>query len=827
MNQDNYYAPGKLYNTQTGNIKSINDQLVFEEQLVLDVLPESIDNTFGLVVDEANQVFKQEIQDPGTGDVEGPAVSFVNGIASFLDGTGKVITSKNGPTIDKLDVGHLYESVMYRGDGAHLSKKSIGFNMPYPPNPTLTITTHGINTNTFSSDTSSLISYGYGCFLNGTQTMISNWTQPTIYASNFSNGLFSLKKRDNCLPFNSYDYLSDFDTIWEMSPNIDNIRYGTEIVANGGLTSKVNNNFDDSTTTFLNANLNFTGSTVLGLNFVEGPVSSTNTGLCTFNGTTGEIIQSPIGTLSNTGTLDVTEITTGIITLDPAGTLTSQNVNNFQNSTTTFNNSTLIDFTAANIVGTPFVEGPVSSVDNGICTFNGTDGSAIQTSNFQIVGTTMSANGNIDSVGTLTSNAVNTTGLTINALGGVLNSGVTNNFQTSITNFNDSTIDFTNAITIGLDRVQFVGTSPVLGQIPYYDDNTGQKINNSGILINGLNDLTNINGLSCTAINTGQGLVECYAMDQPVRTTDNVSFNTIDNNRIKPQQISKVGIIDITDPNRITLETDNSGVGLPWEVWSLLDNKDDTYMGFDISSGGTSNNYKPNSDMQILYHKTNLGLDIYGGNNLKSNGNIQITDLSKLLTYGSNGIDFHASCDFELGVTTNASVRVQNLPDAPTNTRFVTLDAFDYLENKTIIPVYGGMYFQDNLTTTPLPTLNLFTLFGSLFTALPDFTGITFPTQAITILEACKLDLNCSISLESQSATFIQYEFCLFKNGSPIPGSCRKTSTTDSNEDKNLECSSIVSVLPNDVLDVRVRNITNTTAILITNCCFKVVRIFE
>jgi hypothetical protein len=193
--------------------------------------------------------------------------------------------------------------------------------------------------------------------------------------------------------------------------------------------------------------------------------------------------------------------------------------------------------------------------------------------------------------------------------------------------------------------------------------------------------------------------------------------------------------------------------------------------------------------------------------------------MQNLLEFQENSTEFNSVAVF------NSNVNLPALGENATNDVYLTQNG-STIQKKTILPIYGGIYFTNNLTTTPLPILNQFTLFGSLFTLLPDSSGITTPTQAITITNSGVLDLNASISLESQSSTFTQYEFCLFKNGNAVAGSCRKSSTTDSNEDKNVECSSMISVVTNDVIDIRVRNVTNSNAILITNCCLKVNRVF-
>jgi hypothetical protein len=93
-----------------------------------------------------------------------------------------------------------------------------------------------------------------------------------------------------------------------------------------------------------NSSVDFTGSTITGLS--TGDVNSSTSSvldnqICRFDGTTGKLIKSGLGTISDTGNLDTTSITTLQIIMDPSGTLFSQNVNNFDTSLTNFTNSTL------------------------------------------------------------------------------------------------------------------------------------------------------------------------------------------------------------------------------------------------------------------------------------------------------------------------------------------------------------------------------------------------------------------------------------------------------------------------------------------------------
>jgi hypothetical protein len=520
---------------------------------------------------------------------------------------------------------------------------------------------------------------------------------------------------------------------------------------------------------------------------------------------------------------------------------------NFDNALSIDLTNSQVSFTGSTVTGLPAggdVNGPVSSIDNAIATYNGITGKVIQTTNMKINGTTLNLNGDLDG-GIGTFNSVNTAALasktllpillnstitagtsTLEPSGVLTNSGI-NNFQNSSTNFSSAVnVDFTNATITGLDRVQFVGTtSPVLGQIPYYDDNTGNKINNSQILINGVNDLTNVNAISCTGINTGQGIVECYPMDQDVLTTSDVNFNSIAGNIIETQEIVKRGTTTTgTNPNRLTLET---GGGIPFQLWSR-GASDESFMGFDISNAST--NFFSNSNSQVLFEKTGLGLSIYGGNQLAGNS-FQLTSLNKLLTFGDANTTFDDAVIFDQSVTTNSPfVTMNNVLADNNNTSFLTLDGSNRLRTTTLtntlatlsgtvsFPASGGI-----LTTFPAVDVFVFPI-TNFTTSLNVQQNCIGDTSGGIIIDAgvpsgiCKIMATCSVKGSNTSNNI--YDVSIKRNNVLIDCTVQKISTTDT----TLYISTTIQCLSpydaGDVFKTFFRNKVDTDSLDIESCTF-------
>lgn len=86
----------------------------------------------------------------------------------------------------------------------------------------------------------------------------------------------------------------------------------------------------------------------------------------------------------------------------------------------------------------------------------------------------------------------------------------------------------------GRDPDNFVlhGSTSGDNAIPKFDGTGGKTIQQTGILCDDSNNLTGINALSCTTIDTGLGATEVYAMNQNVRTTDDVTFGNLNTDQV-------------------------------------------------------------------------------------------------------------------------------------------------------------------------------------------------------------------------------------------------------------------------------------------------------
>jgi len=131
--------------------------------------------------------------------------------------------------------------------------------------------------------------------------------------------------------------------------------------------------------------------TIPGAGNVDGPVSSTDTAIARFNGTTGMLIENSTVTLSNGGVIAGATVDSAANTVNVSGTNINTLVSNtnplLTTSNPTFHNLTVSEINGQTIPSTiGNVVGPGSSTNTAIALFNGTTGKIIENSTATIDG---------------------------------------------------------------------------------------------------------------------------------------------------------------------------------------------------------------------------------------------------------------------------------------------------------------------------------------------------------------------------------------------------------------------------------------------------------
>jgi hypothetical protein len=224
---------------------------------------------------------------------------------------------------------------------------------------------------------------------------------------------------------------------------------------------------------------------------VAGPGSSTDNALARYDGTTGDVIQNSVATLSDTGVLlGLTSVQTSAITstgdlvINPSGT----NVD--------FSGKTIIN---AVLPGGGNVAGPVSATDNAVVRFDGTTGDLIQNSTVVISDT-----GNITGVASIQTPSITTASgnLVINPAG--------------------TSVDFSGKQII---NALIAGSGNVGGPVSAVDNSIALFDGTSGELIKGAPVTIDASGNA-----SGFATVNASAISTPSITTSgaSISFNSKD-----------------------------------------------------------------------------------------------------------------------------------------------------------------------------------------------------------------------------------------------------------------------------------------------------------
>ena len=449
------------------------------------------------------------------GDVNSSITSSNNGEIAVFDGTtAKVIKNSN--------ITALTDEIDFVGP---LSRTKITNNAYNFKDQSSARIAHNIGT--LDGNTNQLFGICFGGEINKDAGITAN--NPFVYLIIYYVDGFGADairpvrhiKKVDCVPGTTYN-INDFDKVYSIRSDNDIFELESNLQSQG------TNNFQNSTTQFNNATLvDFTGANVVGLPPPGGDVSSSvgavlDNQICRFDGTTGKLIQNGLATLSDTGQLDTTSITTLTITIDPAGTLNAQNVNNFDTSLTNFTNATLncTNTTVNSLANNPTADRVVTLDGSGILTERNITTNPWYDQN-------LNSGSNVVFNLIQVESFVHPSSLPISVLGGfnVLLGGInvaagditgatnvntsnlfsqgTNNFQNSTTQFNNATsVDFTGATVIGLPSGDMVGPlASTDNALCRFDGITGKLVQNSSATLGDTGDLNLTGSLTATDLN--------------------------------------------------------------------------------------------------------------------------------------------------------------------------------------------------------------------------------------------------------------------------------------------------------------------------------------
>jgi hypothetical protein len=784
MDQRTQYAAGKPFDTSTGNIKTINETIVFEDEVIFDNLTAGTPEADVLGIDAFGRAYRQPAGTGGGGDVIGGNISQDGGVVIYNGVSGKVIknqtdvTITGAPGVYTLQNGktriNTYDLAFFDPDTGR-----IGHNLGTVQN------TEGER---------------FGLCMGGSYDGLVIANQAICYVWIYEYGSLLLRRKINCVAGTVYDPLVDFEAVqtfgnFGMSADVPlRIDYDKVEASYDRILCLDGSNFmrerDLSINPWYNQDLNTTAD----VNFNNG----------TFN-----------NIFSQAQTTNILLSTSPQITAFIP--MRFKQLCEFQ-SNCDFTTAGTADFTGCTVLGLPAsgdVSGPISSTDHTITRFNGIDGKTIQGS-----GVTLTDTNDMSGLNNLISQ--NLTLINISSDDAIeklmVLEPITNvvKTRTATTLFNSS---------LGGESLVNSGTGPVLatkGIVP--GTNISMSANATDVTISAPDVVVGPFASTDHNIVRYNGSSGKLVQDTGITVSD--SNNMFGIGVLTAQNATLTGLTSNPSSDQVLVKN---------SLTNQIQIRDATTIGGDLSSdiiSSTNRSICVFADTSgKLVTETALASITVGGNmfaqTIETSG---ATFNSSLQSVTVNNFQ-NSNTNFSNSTINGSGIIINNVvvDTTGTNRDFLTIDG-DNLKKTTIQSLFGGIYIEGNLTITTISVINTWTLLGTIYSQVPVSAGVNFLTaQSVTVTatQSGNCNVTASLSLESQSATFIQYEFGIFKNGVEIDGSIRRSSTTDTNEDKNVDCSTMTSYTTNDIFDVRVRNLTNTTNVLITNGTLAISKIFE
>ena len=454
-----------------------------------------------------------------------------------------------------------------------------------------------------------------------------------------------------------------------------------------------------------------------------------------------------IGSNVNFGTINSTNITSTNITSQGNNDFQNSTTlfNNatlvdFQNSTTLFNNATLVDFSGANVVGLPG-GGDVSSsvatvVDNQLCRFDGTTGKLIQ--NVPTGVATLSDAGNLD-VTTITTNTI-----TLDPAG-TLNARNVNNFDGSFTDFTNATLTCSNTI------INSTANNP-----------TGSKV----LTLNASNVLTQRD------VSTNPWY------NQPLDSGSNVLFDIVQVNQLINPLTLKIVVVG----------------GFDVLVGDIQLNSGNITSGNNITISGQFNGNDIDVDDVLTLNTTSQGTNKFQNSTTQFNN-------ATLVDYNGSNVNFQ-----------NMTISGLNTDD--TNRKYITLDSLDQFVQTTITPLRGAI-FLSTLFNVSIPTNNTFFPINS--TSWQPNAAVNINSNLINSFQLgifsnqpgfCSV--SASVSFKGIGPPNNIYQIAIFRNGVQLDCATQYGSVTDATLILSTSMQCISEYTLNDLFDIRVNRISGS-----------------
>ena len=395
----------------------------------------------------------------------------------------------------------------------------------------------------------------------------------------------------------------------------------------------------------------------------------------------------------------------------------------------------------------------------------------------------------------------------------------------------------------GTGNVDWIGGVSVDNSVARFDGITGLIIQDSGVIIDDLNNI------SVNSVNTGQGNNLLYSMDQDVLSTSNVTHNrlfvtdfiqsdsiqetTLDHGcdittwNVQSQKMKSSGQVSTTSPMTFQLgytADAQSPIGIIASGYDnngiLFDmNHADTFTANDFISGDINGN--------AYIHKNSGNLDFKFSNGVVKGGSLPLNSMNTTMSLSKTGIGLN-----EVVICQEAVIMKGLTLDPETQPETVLLTLSSLAVNEVYKRPYQSVYGTAIGTSTPL------------IVALPIIDDWVSPnlSYGMTLARNCSpvgntitvdagIDsfigsIDYAIAYASGSNSTIEYEFAIRINGFIATGSLMSTVLKSADERHNISCHFVFPVDALDTIEIVLKNPLTTEQIVVHNMSLTIQKVF-
>ena len=373
----------------------------------------------------------------------------------------------------------------------------------------------------------------------------------------------------------------------------------------------------------------------------------------------------------------------------------------------------------------------------------------------------------------------------------------------------------------------------------------------TGLIIQGSTNTTidDLGNLTCNQIDTGNGLSECFNMDQPLTSTSTISIKNIEvdssvstdniqsitpatsiniaNWLIDSQKMESQGLVSTTSPMTFQLgytADAQSPIGI------IASGYDNNGILFDMhhADSFTANDFiSSDINSNVYIHKNSGNLDFKFSNGVVKGGALPLNSMNTTMSLSKTGIGLN-----EVVICQEAVIMKGLTLDPETQPETILLTLSSLAVNEVYKRPYQSVYGTAIGTSIPL------------IVALPIIDDWVSPNLAygMTLARNCSpvgntitvdagIDsfigsIDYAIAYASGSNSTIEYEFAIRINGFIATGSLMSTVLKSADERHNISCHFVFPVDALDTIEIVLKNPLTTEQIVIHNMTLTVQKVF-